>query len=50
MSKIEWGIFDHLDRRDGVGIAETYKDRLSIIEAYDKVSMATIWRNIMRRR
>ena len=36
MSKIEWGIFDHLDRRDGVGIAETYKDRLSIIEAYDK--------------
>lgn len=35
MTKIKFGIFDHLDRRTDVGLAQTYEDRLNIIKAYD---------------
>jgi len=33
--KIDFGIFDHLDRT-GVSLADYYEDRLKIIEAYDQ--------------
>lgn len=35
MTKIEFGIFDHLDRRLDVKLGQTYDDRLRLIEAYD---------------
>ncbi|CAN0597810.1 unnamed protein product, partial [Laminaria digitata] len=35
MPEIDFGIFDHLDRRPDVPLAQTYEDRLKLIEAYD---------------
>ncbi len=36
MKNIEFGIFDHLDRRPDVGLGQTYEDRLKLVEAYDR--------------
>lgn len=36
MAAIDFGIFDHLDRRPDVGLAQTYEDRLKLVEAYDR--------------
>lgn len=41
MARIEFGIFDHLDRRPDIGLAQTYEDRLRLIEAYDRAGFAT---------
>jgi alkanesulfonate monooxygenase SsuD/methylene tetrahydromethanopterin reductase-like flavin-dependent oxidoreductase (luciferase family) len=35
LEKIEFGIFDHLDR-NGVRLRDYYEDRLKIVEAYDR--------------
>ena len=35
MPGIDFGIFDHLDRRPDTTLAQTYEDRLKLIEAYD---------------
>jgi len=35
MTGIDFGIFDHLDRRPDTPLAQTYEDRLKLIEAYD---------------
>ncbi len=36
MPNIEFGIFDHLDRRPDTGLGQTYEDRLKLVEAYDR--------------
>ena len=35
MTGIDFGIFDHLDRRPDTPLAQTYEDRIKLIEAYD---------------
>ncbi len=37
---MDFGVFDHLDRRAGVADAEIYEDRLRLIEAYDRAGIA----------
>jgi alkanesulfonate monooxygenase SsuD/methylene tetrahydromethanopterin reductase-like flavin-dependent oxidoreductase (luciferase family) len=34
-ARLDLGIFDHLDRRDGVPLAEHYESRLRLLEKYD---------------
>lgn len=41
MSKLEFGIFDHLDRRPDVPLGQTYEDRLKLIEGYDRAGFNT---------
>lgn len=36
MTDIEFGIFDHMDRRPDTSLAQTYEDRLKLIEGYDR--------------
>ena len=36
MVDLEFGIFDHLDRRPDTPLGQTYEDRLKLIEAYDR--------------
>lgn len=36
MPQIDFGIFDHLDRRPDTPLAQTYEDRLKLVEAYDE--------------
>ncbi len=36
MPPIEFGIFDHLDRRPDTPLGQTYEDRLKLVEAYDR--------------
>lgn len=36
MPDIEFGIFDHMDRRPETSLAQTYEDRLKLIEGYDR--------------
>ena len=38
---LEFGVFDHLDARAGVPAAQTYEDRLRLIEAYDRAGFRT---------
>jgi len=33
---IDFGIFDHLDRRPDTALGQTYEDRLKLVEAYDR--------------
>jgi alkanesulfonate monooxygenase SsuD/methylene tetrahydromethanopterin reductase-like flavin-dependent oxidoreductase (luciferase family) len=35
VAAIDFGIFDHLDRRPDTSLAQTYEDRLRLVEAYD---------------
>ncbi len=41
MSRLEFGIFDHLDRRPDVPLGQTYEDRLKLIEGYDQAGFDT---------
>ena len=41
MPTIEFGIFDHLDRRPDTTLAQTYEDRLRLVEAYDRAGFYT---------
>ncbi len=34
---MQFGVFDHLDRNDGLSLADLYETRLKIIEAYDRL-------------
>lgn len=36
MTAIDFGVFDHLDRRPDATIGQTYEDRLSLVEEYDR--------------
>ncbi len=36
MANVEFGIFDHLDRRPDTTLRQTYEDRFKLIEAYDR--------------
>ena len=36
MPHIEFGVFDHLDRRPDVPLHQTYEDRLKLVEGYDR--------------
>ena len=36
MPDVDFGIFDHMDRRPDTSLAQTYEDRLRLIEAYDR--------------
>ena len=36
MPDVEFGIFDHMDRRPDTTLAQTYEDRLKLIEGYDR--------------
>ena len=36
MPHIEFGVFDHLDRRPDTSLGQTYEDRLKLVEAYDR--------------
>ena len=36
MPAVEFGVFDHLDRRPGTALGRTYEDRLRLIEQYDR--------------
>lgn len=41
MATIDFGIFDHLDRRPEIGLGQTYEDRFKLVEAYDKAGFVT---------
>ncbi len=36
MANVDFGIFDHLDRRPDTTLRQTYEDRLKLTEAYDR--------------
>lgn len=36
MGNVDFGIFDHLDRRPDTTLRQTYEDRLRLVEAYDR--------------
>ena len=36
MPHIEFGVFDHLDRRPDTPLGQTYEDRLKLVEGYDR--------------
>ena len=36
MAKVDFGVFDHLDRRPDTSLQQTYEDRLKLVEAYDR--------------
>ena len=41
MNNLEFGIFDHLDRRPDVSLSQTYEDRLKLVGGYDQAGFDT---------
>ena len=39
---VDFGVFDHLDRRAGVPDQTIYEDRLRLISAYDEAGIADL--------